>query len=60
MKRDGLVCWFCGRVGTRGFVILSGNGDGTHDTYVCENGKACDRRCSVAAASPTPKDRNPE
>ncbi len=39
-----LVCVHCGRIGTRGFMILSGTGDGSRDSYVCTNTTACERR----------------
>jgi hypothetical protein len=43
-----VVCVFCGRVGSRGFVILSGNGDGTRDSWRCANSGACAKRVSDA------------
>jgi hypothetical protein len=48
MSRVMLVCVYCGRTGTRSFVISSGNGDGTRDTYCCANIKACERRRAEA------------
>lgn len=38
------VCALCGRVGVRGFVILSGNGDGTRDSWCCASSRACESR----------------
>jgi hypothetical protein len=38
------VCVRCGRLGTRGFTQLSGNGDGSRDSYVCSSDRACAHR----------------
>lgn len=46
MSEDRVVCVLCGRRGSRAYVILSGTGDGTRDSYICENRAACEKRAA--------------
>lgn len=52
-SRDQVICVLCGRIGTRSFVILSGNGDGTRDSWRCATSKACDWRAAHLAQEVT-------
>lgn len=44
VRMDEVICVYCGRRGTRGFVHVSGNGDGSNDQYGCASRTACQRR----------------
>jgi hypothetical protein len=49
-NRNNVACYLCGRIGTRGFVVSSGNNELDYNgtTWRCESDRACDRRRRAA------------